>query len=103
MTRARFPLHHVRPVLVPMLCIALIGFFAWHAFAGESGLMAWGDYKAERARLAAQAEATARQRGDLEQKVALLGDRAEPDYAEELVRKRLGLVREDEIIVRLQN
>ena len=33
----------------------------------------------------------------------MLGDRIEPDYGEELVREKLGLVHDDEIIVRLED
>ena len=88
-------------MLLPGLCAALLSFFGWHALVGETGLLALGGYKAEQAQLEAKAEALAERRENLERKVALLGDRAEPDYAEELVRSRLGLVREDEIIVRL--
>ena len=95
--------HHVHPVLAPAACVALLAFFGWHALTGETGLLALGGYKAEQARLEVEAERKAAERTALERKVALLGDRVEPDYAEELVRKRLGLVRDDEIIVRLDD
>ena len=92
-----------RSAFAPGACIALLAFFGWHALAGDTGLLALGGYKAEQARLIAQAEEVAQRRAELQHKVALLGERAEPDYAEELVRRRLGLVREDEIIVRLED
>ena len=95
--------HSVRAFLLPGLCVAVIAFFGWHMLAGEGGLLALGGHRTELAQLESQAAETAARRADLERKVALLGDRAEPDYTEELVRERLGLVRDDEIIVRLDD
>lgn len=92
---------YVRPAMAPVVGMFALAFFGWHALSGDTGLLALGGYKAEQARLSVRAEALAERRAALEHKVALLGDRAEPDYAEELVRRRLGLVRDDEIVVRL--
>lgn len=80
-----------------------MGLFGWHTLAGENGLLALGQYQAERELLQARADELATERERMEHRVDLLGERAEPDYAEELVRRRLGLVREDEIIVRLND
>lgn len=87
--------------ILPAGCFGLLGLFGWHTLAGENGLLALGQYQAEKELLQVRAEEVAAERARLEHRVELLGERAEPDYAEELVRRRLGLVREDEIIVRL--
>ncbi len=94
---------YIRPVAAPAICVMALVFFGWHALAGETGLLKLGEYRAQQEQLQARAAETAVIRADLENKVALLGARAEPDYAEELVRRRLGLVRDDEIIVRLED
>ena len=33
---------YVRSAWLPALCIALVSFFAWHAVAGNSGVLALG-------------------------------------------------------------
>ena len=92
---------HVRRSAVPVLCAGLLCLVGWQAVTGSNGFLVLGSYKAEQARLAVEAEKLASERASLEHEVRLLGDRAEPDYAEEQVRRKLGLVRRDEVIVRL--
>jgi|TARA_R100000501_G_scaffold13654_5_gene25085 cell division protein FtsB len=94
---------YVRPILAPTICLLTILFFGWHTLAGETGLLALGGYQEQQVQLQKQAKALAERRADLERKRAMLGDRIEPDYGEELVREKLGLVHDDEIIVRLED
>jgi cell division protein FtsB len=92
----------IRRAAVPALALIVVGTFAGHAVAGPNGLLAWGGY--HRALLARQAELAQleRQRAQLRHHSALLDPRkADPDMADELVRKDLGLVRPDEVIVPL--
>ena len=92
----------IRRAAAPALAFIVVGTFAGHAVAGPNGLLAWGGYhrdlesrKAELTRLEAE-------RQQLRHRSALLDPRkADPDLAEEMVRDRLGLVREDEVIVPL--
>lgn len=92
----------IRRAAFPALAAIIVGTFAGHAVAGPNGLLAWGGYhrdlearKVELARLEAQ-------RDQLRHRSALLDPRkADPDLAEELVRERLGLVRNDEVIIPL--
>ena len=87
----------------PALAVLVVGNFAGYAVAGPNGLLAWGGYhrdlnerKAELAQLQAE-------RGQLRHRSALLDPRkADPDMADELVRRDLGLVRPDEVIVPLK-
>jgi cell division protein FtsB len=87
---------------MPALALIVVGTFAGHAIAGPNGLLAWGGYHRalkERQGRARQLEAGARQ---LRHRSALLDPRkADPDMADEMVRKDLGLVRPDEVIVPL--
>jgi cell division protein FtsB len=92
----------IRRSAAPALALIVVGTFAGHAIAGPNGLLAWGGYhralnerKAELARLE-------QEKAELRHHSALLDPRkADPDMADELVRKDLGLVRPDEVIVPL--
>jgi cell division protein FtsB len=86
------------------VALLIIGTFAGHAVAGPNGLLAWGGYhrdltekRQELARLEAERE-------QLRHRSALLDPRkADPDMADELVRRDLGLVRPDEVIITLED
>ena len=88
---------------MPALALIVVGNFAGYAIAGPNGLLAWGGYnrdlnerKAELARLDSE-------RAQLRHRSALLDPRkADPDMADELVRRDLGLVRPDEVIIPLE-
>src|SRR5947209_18526169 len=92
----------IRRSAAPALALIIVGTFAGHAIAGRNGILAWGGY--HRALKGRQGE-----RAKLEQERAQLKDRwqlldpnkADPDIAGEMVREGLGLVRHDEVIVRL--
>ena len=100
--RARSPFARLRPWLLPAACIAWSGYFAFHAVTGDTGLLAWGGYRAERAQLETRASAIATRKGALEHRVALLDPRhIDPDLADELVREQLNVVRKDEVVVPL--
>ena len=90
----------IRRSALPALALIVVGNFAGYAIAGSNGLLAWGGY--HRALKDRQAELAAldQQRAQLEHHSRLLDpDKADPDMADELVRKDLGLVRPDEVII----
>ena len=92
----------IRRAAVPALALIVVGTFAGHAIAGPNGILAWGGY--HRALKERQAELTLleQQKAQLRHRSALLDPRkADPDMADELVRKDLGLVRPDEVIIPL--
>jgi cell division protein FtsB len=92
----------IRRAALPALALIVVGTFAGHAIAGPNGILAWGGY--HRALKERQAELTQLQqeRAQLKHRSNLLDPRrADPDMADELVRKDLGLVRPDEVIVPL--
>ena len=87
---------------MPALALIVVGTFAGHAIAGPNGILAWGGY--HRALIQRQAELAQieAQRTQLKHRSDLLDPKkADPDMADELVRKDLGLVRPDEVIVPL--
>ena len=92
----------IRRAAMPALAVIVVGTFAGHAIAGPNGILAWGGYHRalqERKSELAQLE---QQKAALKHRSQLLDpNRADPDMADELVRKDLGLVRPDEVIVPL--
>jgi cell division protein FtsB len=93
----------IRRSAAPALALIVVGTFAGHAVAGPNGILAWGGYhralKERKAELAQLKSEEAR----LRHHSALLDPRrADPDMADELVRKDLGLVRPDEVIIPLE-
>lgn len=92
----------IRRAAAPALALIVVGTFAGHAIAGPNGILAWGGY--HRALLERKAELAdlEKERAQLRHRSDLLDPRkADPDMADELVRKDLGLVRPDEVIVPL--
>ncbi len=78
--------------------LALTGF----AVAGPTGLLAWSENAAAlEARETEVARLTAK-RDALRNRVALLDpDAADPDLASELVREQMGVMRDDEVVITL--
>jgi len=94
----------IRRAMWPAVSLLIIGTFAGHAVAGPNGLLAWGGYHRD---LSAKQHELAKLEGErsaLKHRSALLDPKkADPDMADELVRKDLGLVRPDEVIVTLED
>ncbi|HEX9931966.1 MAG TPA: septum formation initiator family protein [Allosphingosinicella sp.] len=86
---------------MPALAFLIIANFVGYALVGDNGVFSWGDYrrqKVERAVVLAELEA---EKARLSRRADLLDPRsADPDLVEELVRRDLGLVRPDEVIIR---
>ena len=92
----------IRRVAMPALALIVVGTFAGHAVAGPNGLLAWGGYHRALNDRKAELAQLERERAQLRHRSKLLDPRkADPDMADELVRKDLGLVRPDEVIVPL--
>jgi cell division protein FtsB len=92
----------IRRSAVPALALIVVGTFAGHAIAGPNGILAWGGYHRALQERKVELAALDIQRAQLRHRSALLDPRkADPDIADELVRKDLGLVRPDEVIIPL--
>jgi len=104
MTGVNHPLALMRRAALPALGVLVIANFLGYAIVGDNGVLSWGDYrriKAERAVELAQLE---QERARLIHRAHLLDPRrADPDLAEELVRRELGLVRPDEVIIEIED
>ncbi len=87
---------------LPVGCVVVGGYFAFHAVSGPTGYTAWRGYTAQRAKLEQAVRSTEEQKVALQQRLALLNPRGiDPDLADELVRRNLDMVRPDEVIVPL--
>ena len=103
MGAARRSVGLIRRAAAPALALLVVGTFAGHAVAGPNGLMAWGGYNRDLNQRKAELARLDDERVQLRHRSALLDPRkADPDMADELVRRDLGLVRPDEVIIPLE-
>ena len=92
----------LRRALWPALAVLIVGNFAGYAIAGPNGLLAWGGYHRDLNERKLELAKLEEQKAQLQHHSKLLDpNKADPDMADELVRRDLGLVRDDEIIVPL--
>ena len=88
---------------LPALALIIVGTFAGHAIAGPNGIMAWGGYHRALKERQAELGQIEQERARLKHHSRLLDpNKADPDMADELVRKDLGLVCPDEVIIPLE-
>jgi cell division protein FtsB len=93
----------IRRSALPALALIVVGTFAGHAIAGPNGIMAWGGYHRALKERQAELAQIEQERARLKHHSRLLDpNKADPDMADELVRKDLGLVRPDEVIIPLE-
>jgi len=92
----------IRRAAMPALALIVVGTFAGHAIAGPNGILAWGGYHRALQERKAELAELQQQKTQLKHRSDLLNPQhADPDLAEEMTRKDLGLVRPDEVIVPL--
>ena len=100
MAKARAQYSLVRSAIGQALSLLVIGNFAYYAIAGANGLLAWGGYRRERAELSGKLSVLNARKAVLAHRAALLDPRkVDPDLADELVRRDLGVARPDELVV----
>jgi cell division protein FtsB len=92
----------IRRMLWPALALLVVGNFAGNAIAGPNGLLAWGGYHRDLNERKVELAKLKEQKAKLQHRSKLLDpNKADPDMADELVRRDLGLIRNDEIVVPL--
>ena len=93
----------IRRAALPALAILIIANFLGYAVIGANGILSWGDYrrlKQERQVELAQLQV---ERARIAHRSELLAPgSADPDLADEMVRRELGLVRPDEVIIPIE-
>ena len=104
MAGVRNPISLIRRAALPALAFLIIANFLGYAVMGDNGVLSWGDYrrqKEERSLLLTRLE---QEKARLQHRSHLLDPRnADPDLAEEMVRREFGYVRPDEIIIPLEH
>ena len=92
----------IRRSALPALALIVVGTFAGHAIAGPNGILAWGGYHRALKERQAELAQLQQEKAQLKHRSDLLDPRhADPDLADELTRKDLGMIRPDEVIVPL--
>lgn len=93
----------MKRALLPAVCLLVMSYFGTHALFGPAGYFALDDIRREQADLSQRRAHLLEKRAVLSRDIALLDPRgADPDFADELVRRHLGVVRPDEVIVPLE-
>ena len=92
----------IRRAALPALALIIVSTFGGHAIAGPNGLFAWGGYHRDLQARQVELAGLEAERDRLKHRSALLDPRkADPDLGEEMIRRDLGLIRPDEVIVPL--
>jgi cell division protein FtsB len=100
MTSRRSPLSLIKRVALPAVGLLIVANFVGYAVMGTNGALAWGDYRRAKQERSVELARLEQERVRLQHRARLLDPRqADPDLADELIRRELGLVRPDEIII----
>ena len=93
----------LRAALAPAAGLIVVAFFGGYALFGPNGALAWGDYSRRLDAKRSELSQVERERAVLSNRVAKLDPRhADPDLVDELARRDLGVVRPDEVLIRLK-
>ena len=88
----------------PALALLIIANFASYAVVGPNGVLSWGDYRRAKTEKSVQLAHLEAEKARLAHRVRLLDPRhVDPDLGEEMVRRDLGLVRPDEVIIQIDD
>lgn len=89
-----------RRVLFGLVALSLVGYFGWHSFNGNYGIVARERLKTRVAELEQEHGALKAERMALERRVSLLKPESlDPDMLEERVRESLTLVHPNDLVV----
>ncbi|MBJ7444603.1 MAG: septum formation initiator family protein [Sphingobium sp.] len=86
----------------PAVALLLLLVFAGYVVLGSNGVLAWGDYSRQLRAAKAELKTTKAAQAELRNRVEALDPRrVDPDLADELIRRQLGVIHHDEVIVPL--
>lgn len=86
--------------IAPMATLVILGYFGFHAFNGQYGIMANLAMQQRIADLELQLELRSRERSRMESSVALLRDGSmERDMVDQYVRQQLNMLRDNEVVL----
>ncbi|WP_253343136.1 septum formation initiator family protein [Sphingobium sp. OAS761] len=88
--------------LGPAIALLLLLTFAGYVVLGSNGVLAWGDYSRQLRQAKGELHKAQAARAELRNRVEGLDPRrVDPDLADELIRRQLGVIHHDEVIVPL--
>jgi cell division protein FtsB len=88
----------------PAVALLIIANFVGYAVAGSNGILSWGDYRRQKAARQFELSQLQFERGRLAHRAQLLDPRhVDPDLADEMVHRDLGLVRPDEVVIQIKD
>ena len=94
----------IRRAALPALALLIIANFVGYAIVGANGILSWGDYRRMKSEKLVELAQLDAERARLAHRADLLDPkRADPDLADEMVRRELGLIRPDEVIIQIEN
>src|SRR4028119_2516152 len=97
MAVGRSTVETIKRAALPALAILIIANFMGYAIVGANGVMSWGDYRRLKTERQVELAQLNEERMRLAHRADLLDPkRADPDLADEMIRRDLGLVRPDE-------
>lgn len=86
--------------IVPVACLCIMGYFAYHAIHGDNGLLRLAEIRDSRMTLEQKVASAREIRRDLERDVALLRPESlDPDLLDERARAALGFAHPDELTI----
>lgn len=89
-----------RRMLIAILALAVVGYFTFHAFNGDHGIIAHKSYVTRVEGLKAELSDLQAQRQQIEHRIALLKpDSLDPDMLEERARETLNLAHPRDVMV----
>jgi cell division protein FtsB len=92
----------IKRAALPALAILIIANFLGYAIMGANGILSWDDYRRQKAERLVQLADLNAEKVRLTHRAALLDpQRADPDMVDEMVRKELGVVGPDEVVIPL--
>ena len=90
----------VKPLLLPVCCLLVLGYFAFHAVEGDYGLFALGKLKDRVASLEMQLDAVRSDREEMEKHVALMRPESlDKDMIDERAREALNMADAKDIVI----
>ena len=89
-----------RYAVLPVCCVSLIGYFAYHLIQGDRGLIALSRLSKDIGRLQTEVSVAKTERAEIEGRTKLLRPNSlDPDMLDERARAELGFSRPDEVVI----
>src|SRR3954468_25023832 len=83
----------IKRAALPALAMLIIANFVGYALIGSNGILSWGDYRRQKADRLVQLAQLEAEKDHLAHRARLLDPRqVDPDYADEMVRRQLGVI-----------